>query len=134
MILQKKSVFLLEDDPINFSVIKTLLRKNGATVLHDSWGDTTLKQLMTFADEIDLILLDIMLPGKVDGYDVLNAIRQVPELSKIPVAFVSASDPDSEMPKAKALRVQGYISKPIDHIRFPQQLSLMIDGVEVWDN
>ena len=133
MLLNGKVIFLLEDEPINFAVMKMLLKKSGALIHHDSWGDTTLKKVNLFSDSIDIILLDIMLPGKINGYDVLDAIRKEASLGNIPVVFVSASDPDIEIPKAKALQAQGYISKPIDHNSFSRQIYSILEGEEVWE-
>ncbi|MCA9969318.1 MAG: response regulator [Anaerolineales bacterium] len=136
MLLNRKSIFLLEDDPVNFSVILTLLRRHGATPLHDHWGDTTLQKLKNSLElgyTLDLILLDLMLPGNVTGYDVYDAIRATPVLCDVPVVMVSAADPDQEIPVAKAKGFQGYISKPIHRVRFVEQLVKVIEGGEVWE-
>lgn len=133
MILKDKKIFLLEDDPVNFAVIKVLLRKSGAIILHDHWGDETLTKIKEFPFSLDLILLDIMLPGKVSGYDIWEEIRKKPDLEGVPVAFVSASDREVEIPKIKAFNGSGYISKPINQKWFAQQVLSIIEGDEVWE-
>ena len=133
MILENKTIFILEDDPKNFAVIFTLLRKNGSLVIYDNWGDTTLKKMSDYKSDIDLILLDLMLPGNVTGYDVYGAIREVPEFENVPVVAVSASDPDVEIPKAKGLGFSGFISKPINARRFPSQLADILNGEAIWE-
>ncbi|MCP4428091.1 MAG: response regulator [Chloroflexi bacterium] len=133
MILNGKTIFLLEDDPVNFSVILTIMRRHGAATIHDHWGDTTLARLLDNSYLIDLILLDLMLPGKISGYDVFDAIKATPELSDVPIVAVTASDPDVEMPKTKAKGFNGYISKPINRYKFPKQLNQVLNGVDVWE-
>ncbi len=132
MSLTGKRFFLLEDDPINFSIISVILRKHGARVTLDHWGDTTLKRMRLVPKEYDLILLDLMLPGQASGYDVYDAIREVPEFQHIPVVAVSAADPDVEIPKVKAKGFSGFISKPISRREFPNQLIAILNGENIW--
>ncbi|MCP4359451.1 MAG: response regulator [Chloroflexi bacterium] len=133
MNLVGKNFFLLEDDPVNFSIIRTILRKEGAFSTLDHWGDTTLKNMLNYPTKFDMILLDIMLPGKKSGYDVFDAIKEIPELNDIPIVAVTASDPDIEIPKARAKGFDGYISKPIDRRRLPEQLIAILEGKSIWE-
>lgn len=122
----------MEDDPINYSVILTILRQHGAILTHDYWGDTTLSRLKNHPFPLDLILLDLMLPGQATGYDVFDAIRALPELDNVPIVAVSAADPDVEMPRARAKGFSGYISKPINRRHFPEQLVQILAGETFW--
>ncbi|WP_420641720.1 response regulator [Candidatus Leptofilum sp.] len=132
MSLKGKNIFLLEDDPINYSVILTILRQHGAIITHDHWGDTTLSRLKNHPFPLDLILLDLMLPGQASGYDVYDAIREMPELDGVPVVAVSAADPDVEIPKAREKGFHGFISKPINRRHFPDQLIEILAGETYW--
>ena len=132
-LLQDKHIFLLEDDPVNFAVIQTILRREGAHPVLDHWGDTSLKKLLNHPFKIDLILLDLMLPRKRSGYEVYDMIQTVPELRDIPVIVVSAADPDVEIPLVKAKGMQGFISKPINHHLFVKQLVSVLNGEAIWD-
>lgn len=134
MVLKDKHIFLLEDDPTNFAVMRTLLRAHGATAVLDHWGDTTLKNLKNYPFDIDLIILDLMLPGNVTGYDIFDLIQADEAFQDIPVVIVSAADPDIEIPKAQVKGINGFISKPINRHKFPQQLLTIIDGGAVWND
>lgn len=133
MILKDKHIFLLEDDPTNFAVMRTLLKAHGATAVLDHWGDTTLKNLLSYPFDVDLIVLDLMLPGSVTGYDVFDAIKQVDEFKNVPIVIVSAADPDIEIPKAKAKGFDGFINKPINRHKFAQQLLSIMNGRSIWE-
>ncbi|MCF8368268.1 MAG: response regulator [Bacteroidales bacterium] len=101
-----KIILIIEDDP-NFAQIlydlahekdyKCLLAKNGETGLH-------------YADfyKPDAIVLDIGLPG-IDGWEVMERLKENPETRHIPVHFMSASDKNIEALKMGAI---GYLSKP----------------------
>ena len=57
----------------------------------------------------DLILLDIMLPGNLSGYDVLKIIQNKPKLAKIPVIILT--NLDAEINKAQELGAKDFIVK-----------------------
>ncbi len=132
MLLEGKRIFVVEDDPMGLAIIRTILQQAGASVPFDHWGDTTLKRLSNDPFPIDLILLDIMLPNQVSGYDIFDAIRAIPELNNVPIVAVTASDPDIEMNKARKKGFDGYISKPLDRTTFPQYVLAILEGQTVW--
>ena len=81
---------------------------------------------------VDLIMLDLMLPRGVTGYEVFDAIRREPEFGHIPIAAVSAADPSVEMPKTREKGFAGFISKPISLRFFPNQVTELLKGGNVW--
>jgi CheY-like chemotaxis protein len=133
MSLKGKSIFLVEDQTINLAVISTVLRKQGASIVFDTWGDTTLSKLSNGTTKVDLIILDLMLLHGRSGYDVFDAIRKEDSLKDIPVVIVSAADQDIEMPRAREKGLNGYISKPIDRHNFPMQIEAILNGEAIWD-
>lgn len=132
MILKNKTIYLVEDDPINFAVTRTILRAQGANVILDHWGDTTLRRIQNYPQLVDLFILDLMLPGQTSGYDVFDAIRELPQFNDVPVLIVSASDPDIEIPVAQSKGLSGFISKPINRHKFPSQVVSIMDGENIW--
>jgi two-component system, chemotaxis family, response regulator Rcp1 len=65
----------------------------------------------------DLILLDLHLP-KMDGREVLAAIRADPELRRVPVVVLTASQAHWEILKEEHLFVESYLVKPVDQEEF----------------
>lgn len=130
MSLHGKRIFYIEDDNRNRAVVQMILETAGAQVAFDSRGVNFLPKLLAFGP--DLILTDLMLPGKMTGHAVFDAIRQVPELHAIPVVVISASDPEIEMPKARARGFAGFISKPLDIRFFANQIATVLQGEAVW--
>ena len=131
MLLKGKHIFVIEDNVSNRAVILTLLQQHGAITHFDQWGTHTIDQLRQL-DHVDLILMDLMLPRGVSGYDVFDRLQQVPELATIPVVIVSASDPGAEMTKARERGFMGFITKPINHHTFPHRIASVIQGQQVW--
>jgi CheY-like chemotaxis protein len=131
MYLKNKRIFILEDNLENKAIAQMLLERAGATVTVDRWATETLNHLKKFAP-IDVILLDLMLPGQITGYDIFQQIRQCPEFNYTPIVAVSAADVSTAVPKAQDMGFSGFISKPIDFRLFAQQIKQVADGESIW--
>ena len=130
MLLKNKRVFIVEDDAGNLSIASVYLRQQGAIVSYERWGRDTPQMILKHLP-IDVILMDLMFPNNISGFDVFDKIRQVSDLAHIPIVAVSAADPDSAMPKALAKGFSGFISKPISP-RIAKHIANVIDGKKVW--
>jgi two-component system, cell cycle response regulator DivK len=128
MLLDKKRVFVIEDDVVNMAIVVYLLKGVGATVFRDHWGLTTVKSIQQ-AMPIDLILLDLNFPRGVSGFDIFDHLRAEPQLAEIPIVAVSAS---GEINKARDKGFNGYIGKPIIRETFAENLRTVLEGSEVW--
>lgn len=70
----------------------------------------------------DLILCDVMMP-ELDGYGVLEALRQDPATAKIPFMFLTASADRSNIQKIRELGIHDYILKPFNVDKFLDVIS-----------
>lgn len=100
-------VYLVEDEfDLGNLVVKYLL-KEGYDVEKFSTGEEAMNHL---DDKVDLWILDIMLPGVVNGYDLIKAIRERNPMT--PVIFTSARDQDIDRVLGLELGGDDYLSKP----------------------
>lgn len=132
MLLKDKRIFCIEDNPVNFAIIRMLLAREGAFVYVDNYGDVSLSKLDKSTVSIDVILLDLMLHNGVSGYTLFDEIKKSAKQQNVPVIAVSAADADVEIPRAKELGLNGFISKPIDPEAFAQQVAQVLDGQPIW--
>lgn len=130
MLLQNKRIFIVEDDAGNLAVASVYLRDQGAVISYDRWGLQT-PQVILKHMPIDVILMDLMFPNNISGFDIFDQIARIEQLAHIPVVAVSASDPDSAMPMALAKGFSGFISKPISP-RISKHIANVIAGKKVW--
>ncbi|HEU4676802.1 MAG: response regulator [Motilibacteraceae bacterium] len=65
----------------------------------------------------DLILLDLNLP-RMDGREVLAAIKEHEELRRIPVVVLTTSEAEEDVLRSYALHANAYVTKPVDFERF----------------
>ena len=80
------------------------------------------------APKPDLILLDINLP-RMHGFDFLTQIKADPELKTIPVCILTTSEAREDIEKAKELKAECYLIKPLDLEEFEKTFSRIIAGL-----
>lgn len=103
------SILVVDDTRLNLEILKTLLQ-NDYTIFTASDGQAGLHLAKT--EKIDLILLDINMPG-MDGFEVCARLKSDPVTENVPVIFVTARDDVAEETKGLALGAIDYIIKPI---------------------
>jgi len=104
-------ILLVEDDPFLSSLLKNRLEKEKFEVTPAHDGPEALKILK--AQTFDLILLDIILPGK-SGFDVLEEIQADPQMQdkrSIPVIVISNLGQESDLERGRELGVIDYFVK-----------------------
>jgi CheY-like chemotaxis protein len=124
-------ILLVEDDPAHAEIVRRnfVNFRMANRLMHVADGQQALDYLFrreTFQDpnqspRPNLILLDLRLP-KVDGLEVLTAIKADAELARIPVVVLTTSAAEVDMAKAYGNHANSYLVKPVD---FPQFLKLM---------
>lgn len=105
-----KKILITEDDNILKDILTNKLTRAGFEVESAVDGEQTLALLRS--QPPDLLLLDILLPKK-SGIEVLEEMRQDPNLSKIPVIAISNLGDPTEIEKAKRLGVKEFLIKAI---------------------
>ena len=111
-------VLLVDDDDDDVRFIKKAIQSTvpQAKVLRAKDGleaMTMLRQQAPFdqSPRPTLVLLDLNMP-KMNGFEVLQAIKSEPDLETIPVVILSTSDDDHDIAKCYALRANCYVTKP----------------------
>ena len=99
-------ILIIEDEVAIADLEKDYLELSGFEVVMEHAGDTGLARAL--AEEFDLIVLDLMLPG-IDGFEVC---RQIREKKDIPVIMVSAKKDDIDKIHGLGLGADDYMTKP----------------------
>ncbi|MDP2216578.1 MAG: response regulator [Methanolobus sp.] len=108
--MTKIKVLVVEDENIVALEIKSRLKKLGYLVPSvASTGEEAISKAEAFSP--DLILMDIMLKGDIDG---IEAARQIRERMDIPVIYLTAYADDETLQRAKLTTPYGYILKPFE--------------------
>jgi DNA-binding response OmpR family regulator len=104
-----RKIALIEDDADLYSLVKYNLEKEGFAFVGLQTGRSSLEFLRR--EKPDLAILDIMLPD-VDGLEICKAIRSSPELSQVPVIFLTARASEADRIIGLELGANDYIVKP----------------------
>ena len=127
----KPLVLVVEDNVANFVLIARML---GFIGIETKWK-TSGYEVVEFArrmPRLDLILMDLRLPYE-SGYEALEKIRASDHLKDVPVVAVTAEASQEQMRKARAAGFDGFIGKPLDPDRFPEQIRRILAGEAVWE-
>jgi two-component system response regulator CssR len=113
-------IYLVEDEFDLSQIIRKYLEKEGfeVTVFHD--GETAIKHTK---DDIDLWILDIMLTGEINGYDLIESIKK--NRPYVATIFTSARDHDLDRIRGLELGSDDYLAKPYS----PRELILRVNAI-----
>lgn len=121
-------LMLVEDNPRDVRLVREALaeREIQCELLTASDGEQALRMLRREGPHAqlpvpDLVLLDINLPI-VNGIEVLEAVKQDPQLRTIPVLILSTSSADSDVMRCYALHANSYLVKPADFDDFSRMI------------
>lgn len=109
MLQQKRCVLVADDEARIIRALRDLLQANGFCVLSAGNGRETLQLFEQYASQIDLLLLDVMMP-EGDGFSVLREIRAVSP--QMPVIFLTARGTEYDQLEGFRSGADDYIPKP----------------------
>lgn len=107
-------VLVVDDSEINRTILNEILRSEYEIIEAES-GEEALDILQKNKNEIVLVLLDVVMPGK-DGFDVLSGMNRYRIIEDIPVIMISAESSPDFITKAYDLGAVDYVS---DRSRLP---------------
>ncbi len=125
------AVLVVEDNVANFVLVARML---GYLGLHCEWK-TSGYEVLEYADalpRLDLILMDIRLPYE-DGYAAQRKLRASDRFKAVPIVAVTAFASQEQMAKARSAGFDGFLGKPLDPDRFPDQIRRILSGEQVWE-
>jgi PAS domain S-box-containing protein len=91
-------VLLVDDDEVNLLLTALALRERGFRITEVGSGEQALQFLRTSTP--DIVVLDAIMPGGLDGFDTCVALRQMPGLENVPVLMLTGLDDDASITRA----------------------------------
>ncbi|WP_343598585.1 response regulator [Pseudomonas sp.] len=120
-----KRILLVEDNPVNQSVIEAMLRSLGmeVSVAHD--GLQAVEQVSQH--QFAAVLMDCRLP-QVDGYEATRRIRQLPACEQLPIIALTANALQGDRERCMAAGMNDYLSKPFRRTELQRVLQRWLPG------
>jgi two-component system, cell cycle response regulator DivK len=112
-------ILIVDDNISNTKLLAFLLTSKGYVVRTAGNADEALAVLRDFLPR--LILMDLQLPG-IDGLTLTRQIKADPRMRGIPIVAATAYAMKGDEDRARAAGCDGYITKPIDTRRLPQEI------------
>ncbi|EIJ42472.1 PAS domain S-box [Beggiatoa alba B18LD] len=108
--LSSARVLMVDDTPANIDVLRKVLTPEGYKLYFANNGEKALQ----IAEKAlpDLILLDVMMPGGIDGFTTCTYLKQKPATAHIPVIFITAKTDTQDMIEGFRVGAVDYITKP----------------------
>ncbi len=115
-----ETILIVDDNPANLKLIRVLLSTEGYAIRCAADAEEALALLAEVRPH--LILMDLQLPG-MDGLTLTRKLKADPETHHIPILALTAYAMKGDEQKAREAGCDGYITKPIDTRRLPQEIA-----------
>ena len=123
--MEGKKIFIIEDNFLNRELMLTVLKSRGHEIKALESAENALEEIIEYKP--DLLLLDIMLPGK-DGLTLTSELRAEPETCDLTIIAVTAYAMRGDKERIMEAGCDGYVSKPIDTRKFPAVVEEFLSG------
>ena len=125
----RKKILFIDDDATVLLIGEMMLKDLGYDVIT---SDSGVAGLALLSKNIDLILLDIMLPD-ISGIDVLKLIKENEEVKNIPVIMQTGIQDSNEIDEAYKLGAVCVLLKPYNKNDLKDKIGVVLDGVKIVD-
>jgi DNA-binding response OmpR family regulator len=120
-------ILVVEDQDSIRRMIEALVQARGYAVTAVASGAKAIDVALT--DPPNLVLLDLMLPGQFDGFEVCRRLRSEPSTRNVPVVIISALDDADSRARASEAGATAYYTKPFSPIALLKEIErLKVQG------
>jgi DNA-binding response OmpR family regulator len=104
-------ILIVDDDAVISRLLQINFRVEGFGVDSASGWEEVSRHVAEHVP--DLVILDVMMP-RVDGFEILRRLKEMPAMREVPCIFLSARAQDEDRARGYALGVEEYVTKPFD--------------------
>jgi CheY-like chemotaxis protein len=104
-------------------IVDATLRSEEYQIFQAESGEKAIE--ITRAEKPDLIIMDIMMPGGMDGFEATSIIKSDPETKSCAIVILSGTGQDAEKEKELAADIDDYFTKPFS----PLELIRKVEGI-----
>ncbi len=124
---RRRRIVVAEDDPDVRVLLELLLGSVGYDVQMVRDGRAVLEAL-AIPEPVDLLILDIAMPGELDGLDVTRAVRSDAQHEALPILLLSARTQAAHIEEGLAAGASDYVVKPFDTEVLLDRIALLLEA------
>lgn len=121
-----RRILVVDDDPLNIKLFNSYFEGLDIEIINACNGKKALSTIDAFKGNIDLILMDIMMP-EMDGLTATKLIKSNTDLKDIPVIVITSLNDAKEKEKAKYCGADEFITKPINRVELITRVNTLIN-------
>ncbi|MCE5257825.1 MAG: response regulator [Chloroflexi bacterium] len=124
---QAPMILIVDDDPDFVEICRMVLEAEGFTTQSAATGQVAFQMMLT--EPPDLVILDIIMEGVLDGWDALRRVRDEPTLRNLPVLVVSSitsTEYAGMLPTDEDIRVDSFLSKPVSPVQLTSEVKRLL--------
>ena len=126
--MTKRKILVVDDDDQLIALVKVKLEKTDRySVIYTTKGVEAAE--MATSEKPDLILLDVMMPGK-DGFDVASKLQANKQTKDIPIVMVTALGEVKDRVKALESGADDFLTKPVDKTELLTRVKTLVEKAE----
>ncbi len=116
-----KKILVVDDQPTIRRLVEISLRSADREILEAESGEKAIE--VAHSQKPDLIIMDLMMPGGMDGFEAVQILKSNPETRDCPVLVLTAKDQKAERTRAFEIGAGDYLAKPF-------KLNVLMNKVE----
>lgn len=119
-----KIILVVEDQPEIRKLICMTMDYDGFEVHEAENGDSGLKMIKALRPGV--VLLDVMMPGLVDGFQVCEQVRADPEIAATPIIMLTARGQQSDLEAGRRAGCDDYLTKPFSPLQLIETVERLL--------
>ncbi len=120
-----KKILIVDDDPGIRKLVDATLRSDDYQIFQAESGEQAIE--IARAEKPDLIIMDIMMPGDIDGFEATRIIKSDPETKKCAIIILSGKGQDAEREKGFTAGADDYFTKPFSPLALIKKVEEVLD-------
>ncbi|MFA5514722.1 MAG: response regulator [Desulfuromonadales bacterium] len=121
-----KKILIVDDQPTIRRLVEISLQTVDRLILEAESGEDAIE--VARAETPDLIIMDLMMPGGMDGFQAIERIKENPQTSDCPVLVLTAKDQRLERLRAFEVGANDYLAKPFKLDVLLKKVETLLDG------
>lgn len=121
-----KTILIVDDKTEVRELVEVTLRGGDYRILQAENGNQALE--IARAEKPDLMLLDVMMPGGIDGFEVCERLKSDPATEGITIIMLTAKGQDVDRARGSEVKADGYYTKPFSPLELLQKVEEVLGG------